>query len=166
MNAIIGLFSSEEAVYPTVERLKEAGVADERISILSNPSSINQLLGCNTVCVIKNYAVSGAAIGMGIYAIFGVAAALCECNFLQFGQEFGIGTFLGAALAGTFVGGFLGILAGVGKSEEDSRLYSEGVRTGGKIISIQVLESDAERVKNILVLENATGVKMLQPRGS
>ena len=161
MKTIIGLILSEATVDPTVERLKEAGLGMERISILSNPKAINKLIGCDPVCVIKNHAVAGIAIGIGIYAIFGAAAALCQCNLLQYGHEYGIGTFLGAVLAGAFVGAFIGILVGVDKAEKDTHLYLQGTRSGGKVISIHVLEEDAERVKRVLAVENVMGVKSL-----
>jgi hypothetical protein len=166
MKSIIGLFCYEAAVDPAVERLKEVGIAGERISVLSNPKTINTLLGCDPACVIKNYTVWGAAIGIGIYAIFGVAAAICQCNLMQYGQEYGIGTFLGALLSGTFVGGFMGILVGAGEAEKDTHLYVQGVRLGGKVISIQVLDEDVEHVKHILSAENVMGVKVLQPAGA
>jgi hypothetical protein len=161
MRSIIGLFRSEAVVESTIGRLKEAGIAWDQISILSNPKTINALLGCDPACVIKNYTAWGVVIGIGIYAIFGAAAALCQCNLMQYGQVYGIGAFLGAVLAGTFVGGIIGVLVGVGVAEKDTHLYVQGVRLGGKVISIQVPEGDVDRVKHILTMENLTGVRAL-----
>ena len=161
MKSIIGLFRNEVPVYPALERLKEAGVAEEQISLISNPDSVNKLVGCDPVCVIKNYTIMGAAIGMGIYAIFGLVAGLCQCNLMHYGPIYGVGAFLGAVLAGTFVGGIIGVLVGAAEAEKDTQLYVQGIRLGGKMISIQVAEKDAERVKHILALENVTEVKAL-----
>jgi hypothetical protein len=166
MRSIIGLILRESAVDTAVERLEEAGISEEQISILSNPKTINALLGCDPACVIKNYTVWGAVIGIGIYAIFGMAAAICQCNLMQYGQEYGIGAFLGAVLAGTFVGGIIGVLVGSGEAEKDTHLYVQGIRLGGKVISIQVLEGDVDHVKHILAMENVTGVKALQLEGA
>jgi hypothetical protein len=166
MRSIIGLILRESAVDTAVERLEEAGISEEQISILSNPKTINALLGCDPACVIKNYTVWGAVIGIGIYAIFGMAAAICQCNLMQYGQEYGIGAFLGAVLAGTFVGGIIGFLVGSGEAEKDTHLYVQGIRLGGKVISIQVLEGDVDHVKHILAMENVTGVKALQLEGA
>lgn len=161
METIVGLILSEATVDPTVERLKAAGIAGERISIVSNPKAINKLIGCDPACVIKNHAAIGIAIGVGIYAIFGAAAALCQCNLMQYGKEYGIGAFLGAVLAGAFVGAFIGILIGADKAEKNTHLYLQGTRSGGKVISIHVREEDAERVKRALAVENVRGVKSL-----
>jgi hypothetical protein len=142
-------------------RLKEAGIAGERIGVLSSSNSVGKLIGCDPGCVIRNYAVWGAAIGIGIYAIFGVAAALCQCVRMQFGIGYGIGAFIGSILAGTLVGGVIGVLAGAAEAEKDTHLYLQGVRLGGKVISIQVPNEDVDRVKEILTKENVSGVKVI-----
>jgi hypothetical protein len=161
MNSIIGLIRWNASVSPAVERVKEAGVADEQIQTISNPNIINNLLRCDPACVIRNYAVWGITIGFSVYAIFGIAAALCQCNILEYGREFGVGAFFGAILTGTFIGGIIGILVGAGEAEKDTHLYVQGVRLGGTVISVQVQDEDVERVKNILIMENVSGVKVL-----
>lgn len=161
MNSIIGLINRDTTIDPTLVRLKEAGVADERIGVLSSPKSINRLIGGDSAGVIVNYSVWGAAIGIGIYAVFGVAAALCQCVRMEYGIGYGIGTFIGAILAGTLVGGAIGVLAGAAEAEKDTHLYLQGVRTGGKVISIQVPNEDVDRVKQILTKGNVLGVKVI-----
>jgi hypothetical protein len=161
MKSIIGLFGRDIGVDPTIQRLKQAGVPDERIDIISNPSTVNKLLGCDSACVIKNYTLWGAAIGIGIYAIFGIVAAMCECSLLQFGQEYGVGAFIGSLLAGTLVGGVIGVLVGAGEADKDTHLYVQGIRLGGKVIAVQVADEEADRVKNILAMENVRGVRSL-----
>jgi hypothetical protein len=161
MNSIIGLINRDMTVDPTLVQLKEAGIADERISVLSSPNSINRLIGCDSACVIKNYSAWGAAIGIGIYAVFGIVAAVCQCVRMQYGIGYGIGAFIGAVLAGTLVGGVIGVLAGAAEAEKDTHLYLQGVRTGGKVISIQVPNEDVDRVKQILTKGNVLGVKVI-----
>ncbi len=161
MKRVIGLFEREQAVSPAVERLKNAGIAGEEIQIVSNTNTVTELLGCDPACVIKNYTAWGVAIGVGIYAVFGLAAALCECGLMQFGREYGVGVFIGALLAGTLVGSAIGFLVGAGEAEKDTHLYVQGIRTGGKVIAIRVPDPDSDRVKNLLLMEHALGVKAL-----
>lgn len=113
--------------------------------------------------MIGNYAIMGAAISAGIYAIFGLVAAMCQCNLMQYGQGYGIGTLLGALLAGTFVGDVIGILVGMDETEKNSHLYVQGANLGDIVIAIRLFEADIERVKGILVNENALGVKLIKP---
>ena len=161
MRSIIGLVLSEDVLEPTIIRLKGAGITEEQISIVSNPNAINKLFECDPTCVIKNYTIWGAAIGMGVYAIYGTAAALCECNLMHFGQEYGVLAFLGSLMAGAFVGGIIGALAGIGEADKDKHLYIQGTRLGGKVIAVQVDIENAERVKDLLAMENIRGVKAL-----
>jgi hypothetical protein len=166
MDSIVGLIGSESAVVPTVKRLEEAGITAARISITANPQQINQLFGCDPACVIKNYTARGAVIGLGIYAIFGMAAAMCQCNLMEFGQAYGIMAFVGAILAGTFVGGGIGLLVGAGEAEKDTQVYLKGVRLGGKVISVQVMAEEAERVRQILRTQKIMDVQVLHPKGA
>jgi len=165
MQSMIGLLSDDSAVHPAVERLQSSGVAQERIHLLSDQASINKLLQCDPACMIKNYAFWGAAIGIGTYAIFGLAAALCQCDLMHYGQEYGIGTIVGAILVGAFVGGIIGLFVGVAESEKDSHLYVQGVRFGGRVISVQVRDEEVERVRQILTMENVHGLKIIQGAG-
>lgn len=166
MKSIIGLFDCDVAVQPAVKRLKEAGIADERIQILSNTKTIHRMLGVDLIGTSMKYTLWGAGIGIGIYGICGLAAAFCECSLMHYGQEYGVFAFLGAVLAGTFIGGFIGIVVGAGEIEKDTYLYIRGVSFGGKVISIQVAESEAERVQSILAMENVMGIKVLQLEGA
>jgi hypothetical protein len=166
MYSIVGLISSDSAVAPAVKRLEEAGITEARISISANSKYINQLFGCDPACVIKNYTALGAVIGLGIYAVFGIAAAMCQCNLMEFGQAYGIMAFAGALLAGTFVGGGIGLLVGAGEAEKDTQVYLKGVRSGGKVISVRVAEQEAERVKQILANQKVSDLQVLRPKGA
>lgn len=159
MKSVIGMIRCEEAVCPAVDRLKGAGIPEEQINILSSPDSISKLLGCDPACVIRNYITWGVVVGIAVYSVFGLAAAFCECNLMQFGQPYGIGAFIGAILAGTLVGVVIGALVGAGEAEKETHLYLQGVRLGGKVISIQVPDEDAARIERLLDMDNITGVK-------
>jgi len=161
MRSIIGLLKGESDVTRSTQRLKEAGLPEDRISVFTQENAIRKILGCEPTCVVSRYAVWGASIGIAVYALFALFAGLCQCNLLHFGQAFGFGTFLGGILAGTIVGGGLGALVGAAEFEQDSHLYVQGARMGGRVIVIQASEADADRVKLILEQEKALGVKAL-----
>jgi hypothetical protein len=163
MKPMIGLLNDGAAMSPTVEQLRAAGFAEERINILTEPGAVTKLLGCDPACVMKHYTAWGAVIGGGIYAVFGVVAGLCQCGFIHLGREYGILAFFGALLAGTLIGGVIGALAGVGEAEKDTQLYVQGVNFGGMIITVQVTEKDIELVERILTAPNVLGLKMLNP---
>jgi hypothetical protein len=161
MRSIIALFRDEDEVARSTQKLKEAGLPDDKISVLTQGSAIRKLLGCEPTCVVTRYALWGASLGIAAYAISALLAGLCQCNLLHFGQAYGIGTFLGGILAGAFVGGGLGCMVGAAEFEKDSHLYVQGARMGGRVIVIQVSEEESDSVKLILQQEKASGVKTL-----
>jgi len=165
MNPIIGLFWHEIDTTQAVNRLKEAGFTEVKISILTQESAIRSILGCEPAGVVSKYAAWGAFFGIIIYGIFGLVAGWCQCNLFSFGQAYGIGAFLGVILAGAFVGGFLGCIAGVAESEEDSHLYVQGARMGGRVVVVQANMEDAAKATFILKQEKALGVKSFEWKG-
>jgi hypothetical protein len=161
MKSIIGLFRGEDDPTQSVQRLKEAGLPEGRITIFTQENAIRKFLGCEPTCVVSRYAVWGASIGIAVYALFALFAGLCQCDLFHFDQAHGIATILGGILAGGFVGGALGLLVGAGEFEKDSHLYVQGARMGGSVIVVQASEEDADRLKLVLEQEKVLGVKAL-----
>ena len=161
MKSIIGLFTYGSKIENTVQKLHQAGIDAQQICIISNPGIISKLLGSKPSSTLQKFTLLGGALGIGVYTIFGIAAALCQCTNLQYGLAYGIGTFLGATLAGGLVGGAIGFLIGADEAEKDTHLYAQGIRLGGKVISIQVSDEEIDRVKQILALQDARGDKTL-----
>lgn len=161
MKSIVGLLNNQTKVEPAVEHLELSGISAERIHTLSTPAKIKKALGCDSSCLIRNYTIWGASLGIGVYAVFGVLAALCQCNIMHFGQEYAVFTIIGALLAGGLVGGVIGLVAGAAEYEKDTHLYIQGVRFGGKLISVEVQEDEVESVKGILSEHNALGLRVV-----
>ena len=161
MVSVIGLFWRGVDVDGPIQELKAGDIPQEGIHLETSDNAVLKLLGKKPYQVIKKYAVWGAFAGMVTYALFALLAGWCECNLFYFKQIIGIGALLGGILAGIFVGGFIGVLIGAGESERDTHLYVQGVRTGGKLLVIDVNEDQAERVMSILKEQNAHGVKAL-----
>ena len=165
MKSIIGLLNNEGQVTQSTQDLKDVGIPDSCIFVSSEENVIQKLLGCDPICVISRYTGWGIAIGIAIYLPFALLAGMCQCNLMQFGQVYGLGAFLGGVLAGAFVGGGLGCLAGVAEFEQNSHLYVQGARMGSRVIVVQAREEEAQTVKRILIQERAAGVKFIKPAG-
>jgi hypothetical protein len=161
MTSIIALLRGEDQLARSIQRLKDAGLAEDRINVLKQENAIRRLLGCDPACTITRYAAWGVFIGIAAYALPALLAGLCQCNLFHFGQLYGIGAFVGGILAGAFVGGGLGIFIGAADFEKDSHLYVRGTQIGGRVIVVQADEEETERVKLILEQEKASGVKTL-----
>lgn len=159
MKTVIGVVPVNADTDQPVQKLSETGISKDRVSVITQENEIKQLINCEPAQKIGQYAALGATIGVAIYGIFGLFAAMCQCNLLQFGKVYGIGTLIGGILAGALVGGFLGALVGVANLEKDECFYIQAIRLGSKVIAVQAGEGEIERVKRVLKRENATGIR-------
>jgi hypothetical protein len=153
MISIIGLFNDEDDAARSIRKLKDAGIPEDKISIITQENAIRRMLGCKPACVVRRYAAWGVSIGIAIYATLGLFAGIGRCNLLHFGHAYGIGTF---------VGGVMGCLVGTAEYEKDSHLHVQGARMGDRVVAtIQASEENAENVKLILGQGKALSVKAL-----
>jgi hypothetical protein len=88
----------------------------------------------------------GAAIG-GALAAFGAVAIPGVGILVGFGWLVPV---LLCAAAGGVAGGVIGLLAGAGGDERDTRIFAEGVRRGGILLFARIHDDEAARAKAIL----------------
>lgn len=161
MNTIIGLLPSQSDPISEIEKLVDTGIPEEDVSVLTQEKAIREILGCDPICTIRYYAIWGALIGGAIYSVFGILAAWCECNLFGFDQANGLLTLMGGVLAGGFVGGVLGAIIGLGKSEENTHLYTQGARMGNRVIVLRTESGNVEKAKTMLSQLGCIGVRMI-----
>lgn len=161
MNTIIGLLPSQQDPIAEVEKLVDAGISKENIFVLTHEKSIREILGCDPICTVRFYAIWGALICGAIYSIFGILAAWCECNLFGFDQTNGVLTLMGGVLAGGFVGAVLGAIIGLGKSEENTHLYTQGARMGNRVLVLRSESRDVENWVSKLRQAGCMGVRLL-----
>lgn len=165
MASVTRLFDSHHEALDAVSKLEAAGVSPEKISIVSNnaenwhagtagPLGDRNGDGDNDVA---DGAGKGAATGGLLGAGAGVLAGLGMLAIPGLGPVVAAGwlasTAVGAAVgaaAGGATGGLLGALKEAGHSDEEANVYSEGVRRGGTLVSVQADAVDAARLQSIL----------------
>jgi hypothetical protein len=161
MKTVIGLLWSDETVQSSIHRLKELGVAEGTISVLSQESAVRKLLGANQGHIVARYAFWGALLGIAAFGPFGVGASLCECTLLHFGPGFGIGILVAFIALGTAFGAFLGQFVGVDEAEKCRHLYCRGVELGAQLVAVRADDELAERAMNLLRAQRITGMTIL-----
>ncbi len=161
MNTVIGLLPTQRDPITEVEKLVDAGIPEADVSVLTQEKAIREILGCDPICTIRYYAVWGALIGGTIYSAFGILAAWCECNLFGFNQANGVLTLMGGVLAGGFVGGVLGAIIGLGKSEENTHLYTQGARMGNRVLVLRIESGDVEEAVTKLRQTGCVGVRLI-----
>lgn len=165
------LFDTHTEALAAVNRLQEAGINEDAISIVSNnaddwhgkhqsASQDNGPLGNrdndgdnDTAEGAGKGATTGGLLGGGA----GLLAGLGMLAIPGLGPVVAAGwlasTAVGAvvgAVAGGATGGLLGALKDAGHTDEEANVYSEGVRRGGTLVSVRADEADCERVETLL----------------
>jgi hypothetical protein len=106
MKTVVGFFWRDEDVKSSINRLKEAGFAQDGVAVLTRTS--RKRLVSDQAHPVARSAGWGAVVGVVIYAVFGLGAALAGCTYCGFDFAYAVGTLVGCVVVGGFVGVLLG----------------------------------------------------------
>jgi hypothetical protein len=141
------LFDDFADAQKAVFNLREAGVADDDISLIANNAD---------KWYAPDYAAGagkGAAIGAGFGGFGGLLAGLGLLAIPGLGPVVAVG-WLAAAAAGAAAvgaaGGVIGMIAEAGVAVNDAEIYAESIRRGGSLVSARVGAADRDRLESIL----------------
>lgn len=169
MAVVTRLFDNHSDALEAVSALERAGIASDRISLVSN--NVDNWHDGHVHAAggrpgdrdgdghndVAEGAGKGAATGGVLGAGAGVLAGLGMLAIPGLGPVVAAGwlasTAVGAAAgaaAGGAAGGLLGALKDAGHDEADAHVYAEGVRRGGTLVSVRIDEADRVRVETIL----------------
>ena len=149
MRTLSKVYDTHAQARQVVSDLNAAGVPDARISMAANKYVSAEYEDLNEYSDAAAGAGVGAAIGgagglltgLGIIAIPGVGPVVAA-GWLA--------TTLLGAIAGAATGGIVGALVDAGIPEEDAHVYSEAVRRGGTLVTVQAEDAEANSVQSIL----------------
>lgn len=160
---ITRLFDDHAQATQAVNDLEINGIPHNRISLVANnegdryssaapaPTGTSDALDAPTST--ETTAGTGATIGTVLGGGAGVLAGLGMLAIPGVGPIVAAG-WLVALLTGAGVGaaggGLLGGLLGAGVNEAEAHVYTEGVRRGGTLVSVQAEEAEAMRVEQVL----------------
>jgi len=156
------LYDSNAQGQETVTALEAAGVPQSDISIVINNGAYTSTTGkVDRDREGADERTESAEIGLGIGAGLGGAAGLLAGLGLLAIPGLGpvvaagwlVATVVGTA-TGAATGGIIGALTQAGVSNEDATVYAEGVRRGGTLVSIRVV--DANRVPFEAILDRSS----------
>ena len=166
MRTITGLFDSRNQAETAVRSLRDAGVPDGDISIITNNvDGSHDVDGDEAAKGVGTGAGVGAVVGgtggllagLGMLAIPGVGPVVAGGWLLATA----IGAVTGAAVGGA-TGGIMAALVEAGVDEGDAHVYAEGLRRGGTLVTARVEDSRADAAQAIL--RNASGVEASKRR--
>jgi hypothetical protein len=161
MRTVIGLYPSRQDLNEQVQKIEDAGFRKDALEVISEEKSVKCLLGCEPNRIIAKYASLGALIGTGIYGVFFIVAAWCDCNLYPISQLVATEIVLAGVLAGAIFGGIIGVFIGLAEYEKDTHLYTQGMNFGKKLFVLQADDDDAERAMDTLNQIGCLGIRML-----
>jgi hypothetical protein len=149
---ITALFDDYDAAVEAVSRLKQAGITDADISLVSG-SEKHRARSSDADDDDVSDAGKGAAIGGAIGGGAGLLAGLGMLAIPGLGPVVAAGwlaSTLAGLAAGAATGGLVGTLVDAGVPEDDAHAYAEGMRRGGTMVTVRVDESLADPALDIL----------------
>lgn len=156
---VVRLFDHDEDVSQAINDLQGAGFAQDSISTMVFNRAIS-LYGSDVKrATLVETASAGALGGAVIGVLLGLVAAgmgagvmtMFNMSFLELGtSNLFVGVTVGGLIVGALFGMFLGILIGLGISEEDSYLYDDSVKRGKILMMVQTDNDHAPEASAIM----------------
>lgn len=159
MKTIVGLYTQPEGATEAMQTLESVGFSKSSVRVLRSVQAIWQHLGCTPRRIMRKDFVMGAALGIAAYSLFGVLVAVGQVT-MGFERVAAIGGLLIYIVIGGFVGGMLGLFFGMGDAEQETRLYTSGIRRGGVLVVVRTADEHAQRALDVLRQTEAQGVKI------
>jgi uncharacterized protein (TIGR02271 family) len=150
---VTALFDDYDDAVEAVRRLKQAGIPDAQISLVSGSEKHRSSSTADADDDDVSDAGKGAAIGGAIGGGAGLLAGLGMLAIPGLGPVVAAGwlaSTLAGLAAGATTGGLIGALVDTGLSESEAHAYAEGIKRGGTLVSARVEESLAETAVDIL----------------
>ena len=144
-NRVTAVFDSQSQAEQAVSELRQLGVRDSQLSVVSRHGDTNGAAGpaAEKAGDAAEGMGKGALAGAGVGALFGLAAALIPGvgPFITAGAlASALGAAGGGAAAGAIVGGTSGAIAGAlaqaGYDEKESHYYGGEIERGGVFVAV------------------------------
>jgi len=137
---ITHLYDDYDQAQNAVRELEAAGFSSSDVSIVSRFRDNGELMdeASGTATGASVGALAGA--GTGLLTALGVIAIPGLGPLVAAGV---LATTLAGAATGAAAGGVVGALTDYGVSDDDAHVYSEGVRRGGTLVSVQAADDRA-----------------------
>ena len=156
---VSALFDSRAQAEAAVNAIRAQGVSEQHFSIIARQGdTMSGGTGTGEHHDAGSDVAKGTLGGMGVGALFGIAAALIPGvgPFITAGTLLtaALGAVGGGAVAGAVVGGTTGLIASAlaraGYSEEESRHYGQAIEGGGVLVVVDTGDLNNAAVQQIL----------------
>jgi hypothetical protein len=160
--SVFGIAASIDQSSAIVRRLKNAGFADQDISVLLPDKSGTRDFAHKQSTKAPEGATAGASAGGAIGGTLGLLAGIGALTIPGAGPFIAAGpilAFLSGAAAGAAAGGLAGALIGMGIPEYEAKRYEGKIMGGNILISVHTESGDeAKTARTILEEEGAQDI--------
>ena len=172
MPNVIGVFDNSSQAHAAVERMINAGIERDQISLVSPDAEPDR--NRDETTEHTSGAGKGAGIGAALGGVGGLIAGIAGLAIPGIGPIIAagpiaaaIGGMLGGAGLGAAAGGLIGALTDMGVPEEDARHYEDQVRQGKSLVTVRAEDdNEADRASNIMQLQGAVDVEGQSSKGN
>lgn len=136
---VVGLFHNQADAERAIQRLKQAGFAEDQIGVAMKDRKRQEELIEGTGTQAAEGAAAGALGGGVLGGVIGLLAGVGALAIPGIGPIIAGGTLastLAGAGIGAAAGGLIGALAGMGVPEEDARHFDRGFQAGGTLVTV------------------------------
>lgn len=153
-SVVIGVFADETQARHAIDELQRAGYTDDEVGYLTRATTDDTA----TQHDMRNNAAPGAIGGSVLGGVLGAAASLLIPGF---GPAIA-GGVLAATLGGMFIGasagGLIGMLTGMGFSQDEGHFYQHELEAGRTIVTVKSEDGAADAL-NILRSNGASDAR-------
>lgn len=153
MQTITKVYDSYESAREAVNELETAGIPMASISVLANREASQTNVDVDVDVDDSTEAGTGAGVGAVVGGAAGLLTGLGLLAIPGLGPVVAAGWLASTALgavAGVATGGIVGSLISAGVPEDHAHVYSEAVRRGGTLVSVQAGDHNVAEVQSIL----------------
>lgn len=168
---VVGLFDDYADAQNVVQELIDNGFQRDYISVFANESArgvyetrevgagskAGEGAGAGAVGGTVVGGALGLLVGAGLLAIPGIGPVLAAGPLAAAIGSTAAGGLVGAGI-GAAAGGLLGALVGAGIPEADAEYYTEGVRRGGTLVTVQTEDRMADNAYRIMQRHGAVDI--------
>jgi uncharacterized membrane protein len=161
MELVVGLFDKKRDAELAVQALEQAGFSQGKMGALAQDRIIVEHLGDEQKDATARSAEIGALSGTALGGLTGLLAGTGALVIPGIGPVIAVGVLastLAGAGVGAAAGGLVGALMGLGFSEKQAQVYTEGIKQGGVLVAVQ---AEGERIglaREIIKQANAVDI--------
>ena len=161
MQAVVGLFERDENIQSAIYKLKEAGLAEDNIQVLTDNNAIQNLFVRPERHQILGDMINGAIAGVTILLLYDLILGGYACTSLlgYIPNSFLACSVVGSIAVGLILGAIAGWFIGIDRFEKSADQYTRGVCQGHKLMMVKATNELAPQALDILEHEQAEAIK-------